>query len=803
MKNLFLNLLFLLPIMVMGQTVNKTLIEGRVLSADGKGVVGITVKISPEGMSTSTNEDGRYTFANIAEGKHLIGISAIGIQTQQREIMILGEHVEIEAFQLAENQSRLREIVVNAYRDQDFNRSSSDYVAKMPLANLENPQVYTVITRELLKSQLVTNFDDALRNTSGLDKLWSSTGRPGDGAAYFALRGFATQASMVNGVASISNAGLDPANAETIEVIKGPSGALYGGAPINFGGLINIVTKKPVDTVGGSVSYTGGSYAQHRVTADVYGPLTANKKLTGRINAAYNHRGTFQDAGFSKSIFVAPSLAYKVNDRLNLLLEAEVFDSKVTNPLMIFINRGRDLFARTPDELAFDYNKSYTTNDVTAKTPTTNLRGTATYKINDNWTSTTNVNYNRRKSDGYYQYVMYTGTWNDSIISRFAANQNSVSQVVNAQQNFVGDFQIGDMRNRLLVGLDYLSQQTENHNSPYVLVDSLNTSIDDPKYSNYGSAVIDAVIAASTSPRTNNRTRNQVFGAYVSNMLDVTPNLHVLLALRIDRFDNKGTLNFDSDVTSGNYLQTAFSPKAGVVYQVVKDQISVFANYQNGFKNLAPVVQPFPDISGILKPQQANQWEGGVKMNLLQNRLALTASYYDISVTNSTRGESIIRDGETYNITVQDGTRLSRGFEFDITASPVKGFQLVASYSYNDSKMTNADASVDNRRPVEAGPKNLANFWATYSLLSGKIKGLGAGFGINYASENVITNSQPTGEFTLPAYTLLNASIYYRYRNMDFAVKGNNLSDVQYFRGWTTVEPQMRRNWLGSVAYNF
>ncbi|WDF67502.1 TonB-dependent receptor [Sphingobacterium oryzagri] len=803
MKNLFLNLLFLIPILAIGQTTKYANISGFVLSADGKPAVGITVKVLPEERTTSTDKDGRYAFNNLAEGKHILAVSAIGLQTQQREITVHGQRFEVSPFQLAENQSRLREIVINAKRDQDFSRTSSDYVAKMPLANLENPQVYTVITKELLKSQVVTNFDDALKNTSGLDKLWSSTGRPGDGAAYFSLRGFATQASMVNGIASISNAGIDPANVETIEVIKGPSGALYGGAPINFGGLINIVTKKPLDTLGGSVNYTAGSYAQHRVTADVYGPLTANKKLTGRLNTAYHHRGTFQDAGFSKSIFVAPSLAYQVNDRLNILLEAEVFDSEVTNPLMIFLNRGRQLFARTPGELAFDYNKSYTNNDVTAKTPTTNLRGTASYKISDRWTSTTNVNYNRRKSDGYYQYVSYNGTLNDTIISRLAAYQNSVSQIVNAQQNFVGDFNIGAMRNRLLIGLDYLSQQTENHHSPYVFVDSLNTSIDDPRYGNYGPAVIDAAIAASTSAPTNNRTRNQVFGAYISNMLDITPSLHLLLALRVDRFDNKGTFNFDTDVTSGNYLQTAFSPKAGLVYAIWKDQLSVFANYQNGFKNLAPVVQPFPDISGILKPQQANQWEGGVKMNLLQNRLALTASYYNISVTNSTRGESIIRDGRPYNITVQDGTRLSRGFEIDLTASPLQGLQLIASYSYNDSEMTNAAASVNGRRPVEAGPKNLANFWATYAIPTGLVKGLGAGFGINYASENVITNSLPTGEFTLPAYTLVNASVFYRYKQFDFAVKGNNLSDTQYFRGWTTVEPQMRRNWLGSVAYSF
>src|SRR5690606_14959149 len=103
---------------------------------------------------------------------------------------------------------------------------------------------------------------------------------------------------MVNGVVSIASASPDPINLETIEVIKGPSGSLYGGAAIGFGGLINNVTKKPLDTLGGRVNYIVGSFDQHRVTADVYGPLSKDRKWLGRVNTAYTSTGTFQDAGF-------------------------------------------------------------------------------------------------------------------------------------------------------------------------------------------------------------------------------------------------------------------------------------------------------------------------------------------------------------------------------------------------------------------------------------------------------------------------------------------------------------------------
>ncbi|MCH5690422.1 TonB-dependent receptor plug domain-containing protein [Niabella sp. W65] len=73
------------------------------------------------------------------------------------------------------------------------------YLSKMPLLNLENPQVYNVISKDLMKEQVVVTFDDALKNAPGVNRLWSSTGRPGDGAGYFSMRGFSVQPTMING----------------------------------------------------------------------------------------------------------------------------------------------------------------------------------------------------------------------------------------------------------------------------------------------------------------------------------------------------------------------------------------------------------------------------------------------------------------------------------------------------------------------------------------------------------------------------------------------------------------------------
>jgi iron complex outermembrane receptor protein len=58
----------------------------------------------------------------------------------------------------------------------------------MPFSNLENPQVYATVGKELLTEQLVFSVDDATRNVSGLQKMWEPTGRGGDGGSFYASR---------------------------------------------------------------------------------------------------------------------------------------------------------------------------------------------------------------------------------------------------------------------------------------------------------------------------------------------------------------------------------------------------------------------------------------------------------------------------------------------------------------------------------------------------------------------------------------------------------------------------------------
>ena len=79
--------------------------------------------------------------------------------------------------------------------------------------------------------------------------------------------------------------------------------------------------------------------------------------------------------------------------------------------------------------------------------------------------------------------------------------------------------------------------------------------------------------------------------------------------------------------------------------------------------------------------------------------------------------------------------------------------------------------------------------------------GIGAGF--FGASENLTLNNGVSGVFTLPSYTIYNTSIYFQKDNYRFSVKVNNLTNKQYYTGWSTVNPQAPRAFLASVNYRF
>ncbi|OXG09335.1 iron complex outermembrane receptor protein [Flavobacterium araucananum] len=800
----------------------KASIKGQISLANSQAADNVSIVLKGTKIGTNTDSNGFYEIKNLKPGNYVIKVSSVGHSSKEKSVSLNAGDEIVEDFTITANSEQLDEIVINGNgKKNSLARKETQQVSRLPLKNLENPQVYTTITSELLKEQVVTNIDDALKNAPGLSPLWASTGRGGDGAAYFSLRGFAVQPSMINGLPALSNGSLDPANIEKIEVIKGPSGTLFGSSLISYGGLINLTTKKPYDHFGGEINYTAGSYGLNRVTADVNTPLDDEHKVNLRINTAYHNENSFQDAGFKKSFFFAPSLSYQVSDRLSFFINTEFMNNKSTNPTMLFLDRGAPLRVHNMNELGYDNKRSYTSNELAVETPSYSLQGQMNYKISDQWTSQTVVSRNSAKTEGYYSYL-YEGTQYTTgipqgiVLGRQMNYQNATTLITDIQQNFIGDFKIGKLRNRIVAGLDYFNRGSIDNGSGYVAngniyignldVKTVNENLykitDPTKYITNGDSgkltKAGAESLLASAPMNNNKTKQEVISAYVSDVINFTPALSAMASLRADRFMTQGDVTTKTD----DYNQTAFSPKFGLVYQPIIDKVSVFANYMDGFANSAPTSDILADGTSrprTFSPEHANQFEVGTKLNIFKDRLYATFSYYNTEVKYQVYTVYTATTQTSY----QDGAQRNKGFEAEIVANPIDGLNIVFGYSYNDALLTAGDPDFVGHRPESAGPQNLANLWASYRFIEGDLKGFGLGFGGNYASDNKIMNRTLTGQFTIPEYTVLNSSVFYGTEKFTLTLKLDNIANVDTYDGWSTIHPKNMRSLAANFSYRF
>ena len=213
----------------------------------------------------------------------------------------------------------------------------------------------------------------------------------------------------------------------------------------------------------------------------------------------------------------------------------------------------------------------------------------------------------------------------------------------------------------------------------------------------------------------------------------------------------------------------------------------------NGYTNVAPgATAENPQTE--FKPEQANQLEGGVKVELLGGKLNGTLSYYDIEVKDKLR-----TDPNNSLFSVQDATQRSKGFEADLIANPFRGFHVILGYGYNESEYTKAAPAIEGKRPYST-PANVANLWLSYKILDGKVKGLGFGFGGNTQSDSYLNDANT---FTVNGYTVMDATVFYEKPKFRLGVKLNNIANKEYWSAdyWANMMPT--RQLVANLTFKF
>ena len=763
LKQNFIFLLVLLLLLsggfVQAQTESNGQIGGTIITNDGNAGQGVIVKLIEINKTAVTNASGNYEFKKVPFGKYTVEVTMSGYASSTETAEITEQAPSVVAdIRVNSSVQNLEDVVIRTGGNRFAKKESID-VAKMPLKNIENSQVYIIVSKELMKEQVITDYNSAFKNVPGAGIAEVRN----QGRTTSISRGFPTPQVVRNGVGSFTYTTIDPSNLERIEVIKGPSATLFGSTLSSFGGLFNRVTKKPFDTFKGEVSYSAASWDLNRLTADINTPINEDKTALLRINTALHSERSFQDAGFNRNFSFAPSFSYQINDRLTLLIDAEFSLYKATSPTRLtpFVVKGTE---SSIEALNIPYKLSFANNTINYTSQQYNIFAQLKYKMSDEWTSQTILSRTRSSSDGY---VVALQMMSPTTLRQQVTYQESPFYGTDIQQNFIGIFKIGKLKNRVVAGVDFYSLRA-TRNDAIVNMPAMDYKKPGDAYNNFN---VEKVAPMFTNAKFNNYVSNDenTYSAYVSDVLNVTDRLLVMGGIRVDRYENKGVYYPSKDSIAGNYNQTAFSPKFGLVYQIMKDKISVFGNYMNGFSNVSG-----SDFNGnTFKPNQANQYEGGFKFDL--NKISATLSYYDIQVTNITRD-----DPDHVNFSIQDGTQVSKGFEAELIANPISGLNIVAGYTYNDSKYEKSNASVQGLRPTTAGSPRTANLWASYRIVNGAAQGLGFGFGGIYGSEYYQTNTT-TFKFSIPSYTVLDASLFYDQPRYRLGLKVDNLTNEKYW----------------------
>jgi len=801
MKIFTLQFFILISVLVTGMNAGlaqsrKGTVTGTIKTTDNKGLPYASILLKDTKFSTMAGENGDFSL-DAPAGSYTLVVTYAGFITSEQKVTVpAGSVSDVGDITISSASNQLREVVVADIQKNKYAKKTTATVAKMPLGDLENAQSYSVVNKDFMQEIIATDLNSAVISVPGA----VVNNGVNDSGNDITLRGFVTNANFRNGLAVNPRTQTDIVNVERIEVLKGPSATLFGGLMSTYGGAFNTVTKKPFESFRGEVSYTTGSWGQNRLQADVNTPLNADRTALLRINAASFTQNSFQDAGYNKGSAFAVSMAFKTSERTTVRFDADYYAPNKT--LNAYVRNSNVLTVSDLSKLSDFHDRTFTSNDIGSKRFMMNAMAEIEHRISDQWTSRTS--YQHGESGEKSSVFLVLSYLNDNQVSRgirpFDTYENTSD---NIQQNFIGDFKIGTLRNRLVVGGDYLYRKTYYQYGTY----NIGTEAA-PKYSVF--MPYDVVELNQTSPwqavsrtsiaKSDNALRSSTtgqsdvnfnFSAYASDVLNITDQILVSAGLRIDRYEVKRSLT-NGVAQANNYVQTQVAPKFGLVLQPIKDQLSVFANYSNGFTNNAPSISATGEIT-TWDPTQANQAEAGVKADLFDGRLTGTVSYFDIKVKDII---NTLPDGTQE----QNGDQRSKGIEVELIANPVQGLNIVAGFGSNNNHYTKYIVGktdyTGNR--VSWMPENIFNIWASYKLLDGKAKGLGIGAGANYSDDAYL---DAANKAKTPSYTLISGSVFYDQPKYRVGLKVNNLGDKKYWNYYGV--PQNPRQFLANISYKF
>lgn len=718
--------------------------------------------ISYAGKGTSTNEEGVFF---IECGKtNKVTVSYLGYETIQRAIKNCKDELHIA---LVPSSRSLNEVEITATSNQNkslLNQPAS--IAKLNTVELKrgtglflddaintNVPGVTMQRRTVSAGQQfnIRGYGNGVRGTNGPQSNF-------DGQGYKVyLNGIPI--TDAEGITLMDD--IDFGSIGNVEVVKGPSGTLYGLA---IAGVVNLRTVRPVaGTTSIGQETLVGNYGLLRSTTSLQ---TATDHSSLLVNFGYQESDGYMTHTASTKKFANLSGEFDVNTKQTINVYAGYSKS--------YDERGGELTVAQYNAGDYSGNPAYIKNN--AHSGVTSFRGGIghTYRFSSTVSTTTTL-----FGTGMATDVSSAGGWTDKNPLNYG-----LRSTLNAK------FSLG--KGISLSGITGAETQT---GYAQVIGYTMGANPNDPN----GFNII-------TGIRSNQYTRSGTLSYFTEWTLALPGDLSFTTGVG----NSNMKITLDDRVYAANkptHFEKTYTSLVSphfAINKVFTRALSVYASYSVGYK--APVSSYFfiPYAAGVnntgivntgLQPEKGQQYEIGSKWSLLQDRLNYQLALFKATFKNKMTSLPYQEGGVTlYNRIVNGGSQNHKGVEAAISYKVLESEQGVfrvirpfANITYSDFKYDNYQFQFQN----DPAPKNydgmrvagVARIVANAGLDLSMVYGFYGNFTYNHKDP---VNIKLDGSIRADAYDIINAKIGFRQRiashfDIDVYAGGQNLAGKQYY----------------------
>lgn len=634
-----------------------------------------------------------------------------------------------------------------------YKASSTFSATKTGTPVVETQQSISVITRDRIEDQGALTLQDALGYTAGVSAGSYGFDNRGDWAFIRGTSFVQYQDGLKQLFGFYNNVRPDPFTLERVEVVKGPSSVLYGQG--GFGGLVNMVSKRPQREQAGEVGVQLGEYGRKQLALDLTGPLNEEGTLLYRMIALTRDSDTQVNFVPDDRDLFAPAITWRPNADTSLTaylnVQRDVSGSSVgffpiigtrfegpngRIPTDTFISEpGFDLYLgkQTSYGLEFDH------------------------RLNDVFTFSQKV----KQSDSAVSYNSIYSSFNRGTVGRPTINSDgrTINRVAISQYNvadsFTSDSQLqanwtnGAFENTTIVGIDFQrvalggAQSVGGSAEP---IDYLN-----PVYGDF----------VAPTQRDLAGTLQRQTGIYAQHQLKYDKRWLSTVGVRRDwaksETDNAPASNLD---TSTNTY------KASLGY-ITDFGVMPYYSYSESFLPIGGL-----DFFGNpFKPQLAEQQEMGVKYETPDGKSLFTAAVYEIKENNRR-----VADPAEANNQIQVGEAESKGVELEANHRLSPTVDILAAYAYTSAKVTRHSTPNSQGKRLATVPKQTLSLWGRQKFSMLGLPGWQWGAGLRFIDESW----DGVDNVRTPSVTLLDAMLSYETGDWRYAVNATNLANREY-----------------------